>query len=195
MNRKKVADSEELVVLVDEKDRELGVMSKSQVHGKDTPLHRAFSVFIFRSSHTTKERQVMNEVLVQQRAFAKKTWPGVWSNSCCGHPMPHEGYEEAIRRRVKYELGCELRHLKKVSDYRYRFERDGVVENEVCPVYTAELEGEIQRNSDEVEEVRWVGWEKWLEELRQDRDNVWSEWCKEEAELVRKYNYVHLMEQ
>lgn len=179
MNRKKVADSEELVVLVDEEDREVGVMAKSQVHGKDTPLHRAFSVFLFND---------IGEVLVQRRALTKHTWPGVWSNSCCGHPLPGEGYEEAILRRVKYELGCELRHLKKVSDYWYRFERDGVVENEVCPVYTAELVGEIQRNSDEVEEVRWVGWEKWLDELRQDDAGVWSEWCKEEALLVDHVN-------
>lgn len=170
---------DELVVLVDEEDRELGVMSKSQVHGKDTPLHRAFSVFVFNDK---------KEILVQRRALSKKTWPGVWSNSCCGHPLPGEEYEEAIRRRVKYELGGELRHLKKVSDYRYRFERDGVVENEVCPVYMAEIEGEMKRNPDEVEEVRWMEWDRWLDELRQDNAGVWTEWCKQEVLLIDRAN-------
>lgn len=169
----------ELVVLVDEKDQELGVMPKSQVHGKDTPLHRAFSVFVFNDK---------KEILVQRRALTKKTWPGVWSNSCCGHPLPGEVYEEAIRRRVKYELGCRLRHVKRVSDYRYRFERDGVVENEVCPVFVARLVGETKVNHNEVAEIRWVSWSKWLDELRRDNENKWSEWCKEETELVRRYS-------
>jgi isopentenyl-diphosphate delta-isomerase len=165
----------EQVVLVDEEDRELGVMAKDKVHGKDTPLHRAFSLFLFNDQ---------SEVLVQQRAKTKKTWPGVWSNSCCGHPLPEESYEQAIERRVGYELGCRVKELEKVSDYRYRFERDGVVENEVCPVFMGEIDGDLMVNSGEVEEVKWVKWEEWLEELRIDDVGKWSEWCKEEAELV-----------
>lgn len=166
---------EELVVLCDEEDNEIGACPKDEVHHRETPLHRAFSVFLFNDK---------GEVLVQQRAMGKKTWPGVWSNSCCGHPLPNESREEAIARRVKFELGVEVRELNKVSDYRYRFERDGVVENEVCPVYMGKVAGDVRANFDEVMDYKWVNWEEWLEELRSDGSNKWSEWCKEEAELV-----------
>jgi isopentenyl-diphosphate Delta-isomerase len=165
---------DEQVVLVDERDQELGVANKAEVHGKRTPLHRAFSVFLFNTE---------GQVLAQQRAKSKKTWPGIWSNSCCGHPSPGESYEEAILRRVKEELGVEIVSLEKVSDYRYRFERDGVVENELCPVYRGIAVGEPQPLSSEVEDWKWMTWDELLNELITDRDGVWSEWCKEEVSL------------
>lgn len=173
-------DGDDLVVLVDEMDNQVGVMDKSRVHHKNTPLHRAFSVFIYRPSPKASERQV----LVQRRALSKKTWPGVWSNSCCGHPLPGESYEAAVKRRGRYELGVEIKDLKKVADYRYRFERDGVVENEICPVFVAKIVGGVKPNFDEVEEIKWVGWEEFLNELKTDKTNKWSEWCKEEVKLI-----------
>jgi len=165
---------DEQVVLVDEQDRELGVSKKSEVHGKRTPLHRAFSAFLFNEN---------GQVLVQQRAKSKKTWPRVWSNSCCGHPAPGEGYEEAILRRVKEELGLEVFNLEKVVDYRYRFERDGIVENELCPVYRGKVTGDPRPRASEVEDWKWVSWNDLLSELITDREGVWSEWCKEEVKL------------
>jgi isopentenyl-diphosphate delta-isomerase len=67
----------EEVVLVDEENNILGTMPKSLVHGEKTPLHRAFSAFIFNYD---------KKLLLQQRSHVKKTWPLAWSNSCCGHP-------------------------------------------------------------------------------------------------------------
>jgi len=67
--------NQEYVVLVDEHNNVLGTTPKATVHGEDTPLHRAFSAFIFNSK---------GELLLQQRSLAKKTWPGVWSNSFKG---------------------------------------------------------------------------------------------------------------
>jgi isopentenyl-diphosphate delta-isomerase len=67
----------ELVVLVDENNTVLGTMPKSEVHGAETPLHRAFSIFLFNAE---------KKLLLQQRSHVKKTWPLAWSNSCCGHP-------------------------------------------------------------------------------------------------------------
>jgi len=178
MARNKVAVNQELVVLVDEEDREVGVMLKSKVHTQRTPLHRGFSVFVFNGAH---------EVLVQQRAKSKRTWPGVWSNSCCGHPAPGESYVAAVRRRVRYELGIGLLNLEHVANYRYRFERKGVVENEICPIYQAKARGRVQVNPAEVADWRWVAWKDWLEELRNDSEQRWSEWCKEEVGLVSRY--------
>src|SRR5688572_1173969 len=140
--------SEDLIVLVDEQNRELGVAAKLASHHAATPLHRAFSCFVF-------DRQ--GRLLITQRALSKKTWPGVWSNSCCGHPAPGEDVLAAASRRLRDELGVEAEGLEVVlPDYRYRAELDGIVENEFCPVLTGTIVGAPSPRPDEVEAVRWV---------------------------------------
>jgi isopentenyl-diphosphate delta-isomerase len=167
--------NDELVVLVDKNDNQVGVELKSRVHHKQTPLHRGFSVFLFDEK---------GRVLVQQRAKKKKTWGGVWANSCCGHPGPGESYEQAVRRRVKKELGVEVKDLRKVSDYRYRFEREGVVENEICPIFRGKIGDKIKADKTEVEAVEWLEWEEFLRSVKaKERD--WAEWCREEVKLIR----------
>lgn len=169
---------DDLVVLVDEHDRELGVMPKSLVHTDKTTLHRAFSAYVFDDE---------GRVLVQQRAHQKQTWPGVWSNSCCGHPLPGEDYKAAVARKVKEELGLNVTQIEKVSDYRYRFERNGIQENEFCPVFRCRAEGEVQINPEEVDDWKWVDWDEWMTELRSDppgANGKWSEWCKEQVLLL-----------
>jgi len=164
--------NEERVVLVDENDTELGTTLKSQVHTKNTPLHRAFSIFLFNAEGQT---------LVTQRALSKTTWPGIWSNSCCGHPAPKESYEAAILRRVREELGLDVQNLEKVSDYSYRFEHERVVENEICPIYRGVVSEEIVPNQAEVADFRWMDWNDFLSVLEEDKTNIWSPWVKEEV--------------
>ena len=70
-------------VLVDEQDAVLGAASKFDAHrfAPGQPqgrLHRAFSVFLFNAK---------NELLLQQRAASKITFPDVWTNTCCSHPL------------------------------------------------------------------------------------------------------------
>jgi isopentenyl-diphosphate Delta-isomerase len=168
-------NSRELVVLVNEADQELGVMEKQKAHNSHTPLHRAISAYIFDGK---------GKVIVQQRALRKKTWPGVWSNSCCGHPLPDETYLDAARREIKEELGIDVVGLIKISDYRYRFERNGVVENEICPVFMGEAKGKVKFDPNEVMNWKWINWCEWLEILQNDKEGAWSEWCKEEVILV-----------
>ncbi len=171
-------NKEELVVLVDENDKQIGTELKSKVHHKDTPLHRAFSLFLFNED---------GKILTTQRSEEKITWPNVWSNSLCGHPSPEESREEAIERRLEEELGCGIKNLKKVSDYRYRFERGGIVENEICPVYVGEINGDLVVNPKEVQAWGWFNWEDFMDELRLDEVDKWSEWSKEEVILVDKF--------
>lgn len=162
-------------MLVDESDRMLGTMPKADVHGPDTPLHRAFSCFVFRSSD--------RRLLLQQRSREKKTWPLVWSNSCCGHPAPGESTLQAARRRLRDELSLEPTLLTVTAPYRYCFTRDGVMENEICPILVAIVHSEPTVNPREVAAVRWIGWHAFLREAEL-HPRRYSEWCIEEARIL-----------
>ena len=141
-------DDEHVVLLNDHGDP-VGTAAKRDVHTTDTPLHLAFSCYL---------RNDAGELLVTRRALTKKTWPGVWTNSFCGHPAPGEHFEDAVRRRAEHELGARVSSIRlAVEDFRYRaVDASGIVENEICPVYTATLEGELRPNPDEVAEWAWV---------------------------------------
>ncbi|MBI4426527.1 MAG: isopentenyl-diphosphate Delta-isomerase [Candidatus Kerfeldbacteria bacterium] len=165
----------EHVVLVDEKNRPIGTAPKSNVHTRQTPLHRGFSVFVLNAR---------DELLLQQRAATKKTWPLVWSNSCCGHPADGETDEAAARRRLHHELGLSIAEVQMVlSDYRYRAELNGVMENEFCPVLVAFTDQAPTPNPDEVAAIRWVPWDEFVAEARQQPER-YSPWCVEETLLL-----------
>lgn len=110
----KQADKQELehIVLLDEHYIPTGSAPKLASHHANTPLHLAFSCYVFNDA---------GDLLVTRRALTKKVWPGVWSNSFCGHPAPGETVEDAICRRALDELGIkELHDLTCVApEYRY----------------------------------------------------------------------------
>lgn len=137
------------VVLLSDDGSEIGTAPKSTVHCTDTPLHLAFSCHVYDRSGRT---------LVTRRALAKKTWPGVWTNSFCGHPRPGEEMTDAVRRHAAHELGLALHDVRPIlPDFRYRaVDASGIVENEVCPVFAAVVDDEPAPNPDEVVEVRWI---------------------------------------
>ncbi|MDO8106298.1 isopentenyl-diphosphate Delta-isomerase [Isoptericola sp. b441] len=141
----------ELVVLLDEDGAPAGTADKAHVHTTCTPLHLAFSCHVIDPD---------GRVLVTRRALTKRTWPGVWTNSFCGHPGPGEGLEDAVRRRAAFELGLELAGISDVlPDFRYQAtDASGIVENEVCPVVVAAPASgsRVQPNPDEVMDHLWV---------------------------------------
>lgn len=139
----------EHVVLMDEDGREIGTAPKSSVHGTDTALHLAFSCHVYNRS---------GELLMTRRALGKTAWPGVWTNSFCGHPRPAEPVLAAVHRRAEYELGITLQDVQLALPlFRYRaVDASGIVEHEICPVYTAVTDDEIVPNPLEVVESRWV---------------------------------------
>ncbi len=166
---------DEMVVLVDEDNNPKRTELKHIAHNGYTKLHRAFSVFLFNRS---------GEVLLQRRAFSKQTWPGVWSNSCCGHVMLHESVTNAARRRLRYELGISGVKLETIlPDFRYTAEKDGIVENEICPVLVGLYEGDPKPNPDEVGETYWIEWSAFLERAERP-DTDLSPWAVEEAMLL-----------
>ncbi|WP_251450257.1 isopentenyl-diphosphate Delta-isomerase [Microbacterium sp. Marseille-Q6648] len=137
------------VVLLDDEGRAIGTAPKSSVHGTDTALHLAFSCHVVNAA---------GQVLVTRRALDKKTWPGVWSNSFCGHPRPAEPVIAAVHRRAEFEIGLTLTELELALPlFRYRaVDATGIVEHEVCPVYTARTDEEPTLNPNEVVDARWV---------------------------------------
>lgn len=163
-------DPVERVVLLDEQGEAVGTLPKDRVHHAATPLHLAFSCYVFNSS---------GEFLLTRRAWSKRTWPGVWTNSCCGHPGPGERVQEAVTRRLKNELGLETATpTLLLADFRYRaVMANGIAENEYCPVFGALTDHEPEPKSDEVVQSSWIGWPDFLARVADESLQV-SPWCR-----------------
>ena len=148
-----MSDGPDLVVLLDEAAQPIGTAPRLTVHSDQTPLHLAFSFHVLQPDGRT---------LISRRALNKRTWPGVWSNACCGHPRPGEDSADALVRRVREELGAEAVEVRCVlPGFRYRaVDASGIVENEVCPVYVGQLADPeaVRPDPAEVAEYAWVDW-------------------------------------
>lgn len=169
----------EQVVFVDKNGKPTGeVGPKLASHTAHTKLHLGFSCYIFRKSD--------HRFLLTQRAVSKKVWPGVWTNSVCGHPAPGETVEDAIRRRAKDELG--LKHLEALQcvlpNYTYKTPPfKGVIENEFCPVFVAFTDDTVHPNPDEVEMYRWLSWDEYVAMLTDPAHaDKMSYWAKDQYE-------------
>jgi isopentenyl-diphosphate delta-isomerase len=164
----------EWIALVDFDGRELGKMRKEEVHHDHTPLHRGFSAYLFDRSR---------RLLIQQRAHSKRTWPGVWSNSCCGHPAPGEPVLDAVVRRVRQELGVAPYGLwVALPEFHYRaVSPQGIVENELCPVVVGWIEAELLApDSQEVAAVAWIDWATWCQRVESNPDAL-SPWARKQT--------------
>ncbi len=160
----------EHVVLLDAAGAAIGTLAKADAHHADTPLHLAFSCYVF---------DEQDRLLVSQRALSKSVFPGLWTNSVCGHPASGESLDAAVRRRAAFELGLDLGPVRVVlPDFAYRAEMDGIVENEMCPVLVAgPLPGSAPApNPAEVEDVQWVPWPDFAASVLDGWRSV-SPWC------------------
>jgi isopentenyl-diphosphate delta-isomerase len=166
----------ELIVLVDEDGTAIGTMPKPLVHHGETPLHRAFSAYLFDDD---------GRLLVTRRARRKATFPGMWTNTVCGHPGPGEDDADAIARRARFELGLSVADVRPaLPSYRYRAEFRGVVENEVCPVYLGRFLGEPAPDPTEVGEWELLDWATFRNRQETQQYDEWSPWCREQARLI-----------
>lgn len=169
----------EHVVLIDDDGESLGTELKSRVHTAHTPLHLGFSCHVL---------NIHGQVLTTRRSLHKRTWPGVWTNSFCGHPQPAETVEDAVRRHAWQELGLELSGLRSVlPDFRYyATDSSGTVENEICPVFIGEAESTPQMNPEEVAEMRWV-WPEQLSTALRTVPWAFSPWLVSQAKQMPLY--------
>ncbi|WP_086661723.1 isopentenyl-diphosphate Delta-isomerase [Lentzea kentuckyensis] len=167
----------EQVVLLAEDGSAIGVEDKAVVHHADTPLHLAFSSYVFDSA---------GRIVLTRRALHKKTFPGVWTNTCCGHPLPDEDMAAAVVRRLHDELGLNCADPELLLPaFRYRAEMDGVVENEMCPVFRVVCDDEPVPNPDEVDSTERVAWSEFAASALDGTREI-SPWSKLQiAELVK----------
>jgi isopentenyl-diphosphate Delta-isomerase len=138
-----------LLELVDENGTTIGTAEKLSAHQAPGQLHRAFSVFLF------DER---GRLLLQRRAPQKYHSPGVWSNTCCGHPYPGEAPFAAAARRVYEELGISPSLLAEAGNVRYNHPdpASGLVEQEYNHLFVGMAQSALRPDPEEVGETAYV---------------------------------------
>jgi len=158
---------EEKVILVNEKDEQIGLMPKLEAHEKAL-LHRAFSVFIFNKK---------NELMLQQRALNKYHSPGLWTNTCCSHQREGESNIEAGKRRLNEEMGF-VTDLEETISFIYKAPFDnGLTEHEFDHVLVGYYDDEPKINLDEAASWKWMP----LDDVKIDigvHPELYTEWFK-----------------
>ena len=158
---------EEKVILVNEKDEPIGLMTKMEAHEKGL-LHRAFSVFVFNDK---------NELMLQQRALSKYHSPGLWTNTCCSHQREGESNIEAGKRRLQEEMGFTT-NLKDTMAFIYKAPFDnGLTEHEFDHILVGNFNDIPDLNPHEVLAWKWMR----LEQVQKDMENHpkrYTEWFK-----------------
>ncbi|SUY46897.1 isopentenyl-diphosphate delta-isomerase [Clostridium putrefaciens] len=170
--------NEEMILLVDQDDKEIGYGEKAEVHKKGI-FHRAFSIFIFNSK---------GELLLQKREKNKYHSPSLWTNTCCSHQRMGENLNEATHRRLKEEMGFDA-ELEEIFKFSYNIEfNENLHENEYDHVFIGKHNGEVTINPKEVEEFKWVD----LKELNKDIKEFpkrYTYWFKLSIGKVIEYIY------
>lgn len=158
---------EERVILVNEKDEQIGTMPKLEAHEKAL-LHRAFSVFILNDKM---------ELMLQQRAHHKYHSPLLWTNTCCSHQREGETNIEAGTRRLFEEMGMKT-PLKELFHFIYKAPFDnGLTEHELDHVMIGYSNDEPAVNPDEVESWKWMT----IEAVKNDMEKqpeIYTVWFK-----------------
>ena len=171
---------EEQVILVNEKNEQIGTMPKLEAHEKGV-LHRAFSVFVLNDS---------GEMMMQQRAACKYHSPLLWTNTCCSHQRVGESNIEAGKRRLFEEMGF-VTVLKNVVSFIYKASFDnGLTEHEFDHVLVGTYNENPNINIDEVKNFKWMT----LEQVKVDMElnpDIYTEWFK----IIFDKFYKHLQEE
>ena len=165
----------EAVIHVAEDDTVIGPMSKLETHQGTGPLHRAFSVLLFNTK---------GEMLLQQRSSDKVTFPSVWANACCSHPLHSSeemqedgamGVKRAAMRKLEQELGINPATISTddmtfMSKMRYAARMNSEwIEREIDHILVMCADVELTPNPNEVANVMWVSQEELETMLLEER--------------------------
>ncbi|AYN37173.1 isopentenyl-diphosphate Delta-isomerase [Streptomyces albus] len=155
-----------LLELVDEEGRTTGTAEKLAAHQAPGQLHRAFSVFLF---------DEQGRLLLQQRALGKYHSPGVWSNTCCGHPYPGESPFAAAARRTYEELGVSPSLLAEAGTVRYNHPDpdSGLVEQEFNHLFVGMVQSTLRPDPDEVAQTVFVTAAELADRHARDTFSAW----------------------
>ena len=166
---------DENCIVVDENDRIVGRDSKINCHLNEGKLHRAFSVLIFDST---------NKLLIQQRADEKITFPSIWANSCCSHPLYQNGEEEDVKgakkaavRKLTQELGIlpseiQSEDLNFITKMHYKARADQKwIEHEVDYIFALKKDVKIDPNPNEIQRTKYVDVKELNELFEKSNDN------------------------
>jgi isopentenyl-diphosphate delta-isomerase len=151
---------EPLVILVDKDDIPTGTALKLEAH-RNALLHRAVSVFIVNDK---------GEWLLQRRALDKYHSNGLWTNTCCTHPVPGESSKDAAERRLKEEMGlvCDLYYL---FPFIYKGKLDNeLTEHELDHVYLGISNDPPEINREEVEDWKYISFIELAEDVQKNSD-------------------------
>jgi isopentenyl-diphosphate delta-isomerase len=164
----------ELLILVDENDKQIGEMEKLLVHQKGF-LHRAFSVFIFNSK---------NQLLLQQRANEKYHSAGLWSNTCCSHSISSEHIENSVSRRLKEEMELETEIQFQFKFLYHADLENGLKEHELDYVYFGTSDKLPEPDRTEVMNWKYMNLEKLMEDISLNPGNytAWLKICLPEVQ-------------
>ncbi|MES3005232.1 MAG: isopentenyl-diphosphate Delta-isomerase [Patescibacteria group bacterium] len=159
--------AEDQLILVDERDNQIGVMGKLETHEKGL-LHRAFSIIV---------KNKNGEIMLQKRADGKYHSGGLWTNTCCGHPRDGEETLHAANRRLGEEMGFDC-ELKEITQFIYKVVLDkGLTEHEFLHVFVGEYDKEPILNPDEASDWKWMTENSISEDIQQNPNN-YTEWFK-----------------
>ena len=163
----------DLLILVDEEDNEIGLMEKLSVH-QSGALHRAFSVFIFNSK---------GELLLQQRADDKYHSAGLWTNTCCSHPVNGEEIKSTIQKRLKEEMGIEC---ETAFQFRFIYKSEvgnGLTEHELDHVYFGKSDELPVPNILEAKDWKYISLDNLQKAIQQNPKDytIWLKICLHEV--------------
>ena len=167
----------EAIILTDEWDHVVGPGSKIAAHRGTGAYHRAFSVLLFDSQ---------KRLLLQRRASDKVTFPDVWANSCCSHPLHSDeemdeadamGSKRAAVRKLEQELGIApgqvpLDSFHFITKMRYSARMNETwTEREIDHILVIQADVDLDPNPNEISEIKWVSEEE-LEAMLIDEDQT-----------------------
>ncbi len=148
------------IILVDEKDREIGRTTKYEAH-RQPLLHRAFALFIYDGEN----------LLLQKRAEDKYHSGGLWTNTCCSHPKPDMKIEKCVMKRLLEETGIVCDFVEEIFAFQYEHKfADDLYEHEYDHIFVGEIPAELGYtvfafDTDEIAEMKWLSFDEILQDI------------------------------